>query len=151
MLNVKIYVINAPELVAAAQRNSKNLLFSPLLGRVVPGLFGVDKDAASLTRKNMQDENGEWLNTHPMNMANYVNLQPGPNLDATTRKMQRNLNPIMDQLSSQSQGDEDTTIGLYAWVKNSFCLATTEAIYGRENPYKLQPELIDSFWYVRGF
>ena len=143
-----MYVITAPDLVVAVQRNSKNLLFSPLLGRMIPRFFDVDKAVASLTTKNMRDENGEWANTHTMNMANYIHLLPGPNLDSMIRKMQMALNPLMDQLQEQTRCDGDTTIGLYAWIKKSFGLASTGAIYGRENPYKLQPELIDTFWYV---
>lgn len=148
MLNVKTYVVNEPDLVVAVQRNSKNLLFSPLLARMIPRLFDVDKDITSLTTKHMQDEDGEWINTHAMNTANYVNLVPGPNLDSMIRRMQKALNPFMDQLQKQAEGDEDTIVGLYAWVKESFGLATTQAFYGRENPFKLQPELIDSIWYV---
>lgn len=148
MLNLKMYVVNAPDLVVAAQRNAKNLLFSPILAGMIPRLFDVDRDVVALTAKNMQDEDGEWINTHPMNMANYVHLLPGPNLDVTIRKMQAALSLLMDQLEEQAEGDEEAVVGLYAWVKRSFGLASTDAIYGRENPFRLQPELIDAFWYV---
>lgn len=146
MLNIKMYVINAPDLVVAVQRNSKNLLFSPIMAGILPRLFDVDKDVVSLTAKSMRDEDGGWINTHPLNMPNYVQLLPGPNLDIVIRKMQTALNPLMDQLREQTKGDEDAVIGLYAWIKKSSVLASTDAIYGRENPYKLQPELIDAFW-----
>lgn len=151
MLNVKTYVINAPDLVVAVQRNSKNLLFSPILAAALPRLFDVDKDVTSLSVKNMRDVDGEWTNIHPLNMANYVHLLPGPNLDSMIWKMQMTLNPLMNQLQEQTKGDEATVVGMYAWIKKSFGLATTEAIYGRENPFKLQPGLLDNFWYVWNF
>lgn len=148
MLSVKTYVITAPDLVIAVQRNSKNLLFSPLVAAVLPRFFGYTKDVISRITKNMKDENGEWANTHPMNLHNYVHLLPGPKLVAMIGTMQNTLNPLMNQLQQQTKGDEETVIGLFAWIKQSFGLATTEAIYGGENPFKLQPELIKSFWYV---
>ena len=147
MLNVKMYIINAPDLVVAVQRSSKNILFSPIVAGMIPRFFDVDKDVTSLTAKNMQDENGEWMNTHLMNKA-YVHLLPGPNLDIIIRKMQVALNQLMDQLREQTKGDEDVVVGLFAWIKKSSGLASTDAIYGRENPFKLQPELFEAFWYV---
>lgn len=148
MLSVKTYVVTAPDLVVAIQRNSKNLLFSPLVAAIIPRLHGYDKDVTSTITKNMKDENGEWANTHPMNMASYVHLLPGPNLNSMIRNMQKTLNPLMDQLQEQTKSDEEIVIGLFAWIKQSFGLATTEAIYGGENPFKLSPELLDNFWYV---
>lgn len=147
MLNVKMYIINAPELIVAVQRNSKNLLLSPIVAGMTPRFLDVDKDVKSLAAKNMQDENGEWMNTHPLNMP-FVQLLPGPNLDEIIRKMQTTLNQLMDQLGEQTKSDEDAVVGLFAWIKKSSGLASTDAIYGRKNPFKLQPELIDTFWYV---
>jgi hypothetical protein len=148
MLNMKTYVVNSPDLAVAVLRNSKNLLFSPMLAAVIPRLFDVGDDVASVVKKHMRGSDGEWLNTHPINMANSVQVLPGPNLDSMIRKMQQTLNPFMNQLQEQSMSDEDTVIGLFAWTKKHFGLASTEAIYGRENPFKLQSKLLDAFWYV---
>lgn len=146
MLNTKVYVINVPDVVVAVRRNSKNLLFSPILPGMIPRFFGVDKDIIHSTAKTMQDEGGEWINAHPLYMANYVQLLPGPNLDIIIRKMQTALSPLMDQLREQTKSDEDAVIGLYAWIKNSSGLASTDAFYGQENPFKLQPKLINALW-----
>ena len=146
MLNTKIYVINEPDLVVAVRRNSKNLLFTPVLPGMIPRFFDVDKDVIYSTAKNMQDEGGDWINAHPLYMSNYVQLVAGPNLDIIIRKMQTALTPLMDQLQKQTKGDEDAVIGLYAWIKKSSGLASADAFYGQENPFKLQPELIDAVW-----
>lgn len=141
-----MYIINAPDLIAAVQRNSKNLLFSPIVPGMIPRFFDVDRDVISSTAKNLRDGDGEWINAHPLHMANSVQLPPGRNLDSIIRKMQAALNPLMDQLQGQTKGDEDAVIGLFAWIKKSSGLASTDAIYGQENPFRLQPELIDAFW-----
>ena len=149
LLNVKSYVINDLDSVVAVQRSSKNLLLSPILAGVVPRLFDLDEDVTSLTLKHLQDANGEWAaHTHLMNMATYVQLAPGPQLDSVVRKMQRGLKPVMDQLQEQTRGEEDVFVELYGWIKRVFGLAITEAIYGGENPFKLHPELLDALWYV---
>jgi hypothetical protein len=148
MLKFKMYVVNSPDLVVAVQRNTKTLLAGPIQAAATSRLLDLrDEDTATFTKKT-QDENGQWLNRHLLNTANHVQMLPGPNLDSALRKMQNTLNPLLDQLQARTESDEGAVIGLYAWTRKTMSLATTEAIYGRENPFKLEPELIDAFWCV---
>ncbi len=149
MFKFKTYVVNSPDLVLAVQRNSKTLHVGPIQAAATSRLLDLrDEDIATFT-KNVQDENGQWLNRNLLNTPNHVQMMPGPNLDSALRKMQDMLNPFLDHLQARTKSDEDAVIGLYAWTRITMGLATTEAIYGRENPFKLQPELIDAFWCVR--
>lgn len=95
----------------------------------------------------MRNTNGDWLNTYPMNMANYVHMVPGPMLDSMIRTVQGTLKTEMDQLQERTRGDDDV-VGLFDWIKKSFGLAATEPIYGRNNPFRSQPGLMDAMWYV---
>ena len=128
------------------QRNAKNLTFNHFVAAVLPRFLDVNHEVMTIATKNLHGDEGDWGLSHDTGKAIHAGLAPGPALDSFIRKMVETLNPFMDDLAQRSRSGEGTIVDLFAWVKNSFGMATTEASYGPENPYKIEPELHQAFW-----
>jgi hypothetical protein len=71
-------------------------------------------------------------------------LGPGPTLNGIT-KLQ--LDIFTETLGKLSFGDGDgEEVDLMDWLKEQFTIANARAIYGPENLFTMQPELIEDFW-----
>lgn len=139
-------MVNSPDLVIAVQRNAKTLSFSPFVIALVPRFFDVGEDVISILKRNMHGEDGDWGAVYDMHQANYWTVAPGPILDGMVRRFCDSLIHFMDELGTRSRSGDDITVDLFAWTKHSFGRSTTDAAYGPENPYRLQPELENDFW-----
>jgi cytochrome P450 len=65
----------------------------------------------------------------------------GPGLDIANRNMVNNLVKSVDELTSMS----GKTFDLYAWVKHSIAIASTDAVWGEKNPIR-DPANEAAFW-----
>lgn len=138
--------MTSPDLILAVQRNAKNLTFNHFIAAVLPRFLDVNDEVMTIVKKNLHGDEGEWGVSHDIGKAIHTGLAPGPVLDSLTRNMVETLNPFMNDLAERSRGGEGAIIDLFAWVKHSFGMSTTESIYGPENPYKIEPELHEAFW-----
>lgn len=59
-------------------------------------------------------------------------LNPGPQLDILNRK---SVKIIADSLSKIA-ANGSTTINMFEWVSNQLLEATTESVYGPQNPFR---------------
>ncbi|KAF9699632.1 hypothetical protein EKO04_002456 [Ascochyta lentis] len=50
------------------------------------------------------------------------------------------LDVVSTELGHAQSGD------LYSWIRHTICLASTDALYGPCNPFRVDPELEDAFW-----
>ena len=69
-------------------------------------------------------------------------LAPGPGLEGMDRVMLRSVEASFDKLCAHGQPKK---IQLQQWLGHEMTMATTEAVYGPENPYK-DPKVEAAFW-----
>ncbi|KAF2202619.1 cytochrome P450 [Delitschia confertaspora ATCC 74209] len=139
MLNSRTYTVTSPHLASHVQRASTSLQFGPLIIPITQRMVGLSKDCMT----KFEDANGEqeacpsFLDK--LHEITYFNLSP-PEI--------HNVSAIMlEQLTRRINAmGERTETGLFAWVREQFTAATTFAFYGPENPFILDPSLIEDFW-----
>lgn len=51
-----------------------------------------------------------------------------------------------EMLNKIAVGGEAKEIGLFEWIKSIFAFANAKALYGPENPFAMDPSLVESFW-----
>jgi len=99
----------------------------------------------TIVSDNLNGENGHWglvLQTHDDTIAA---MAPGESLDHMNRTM---LQQATEHLQALEQDPNGTVINLYAWIKHFLTVCSTRAVYGPTNPFTLEPELEELFWYV---
>ena len=136
----RTYVVNAPDLVVAVQRNTKTILFNPFVVAMTPRLFGTSAQTNAIVAKDATKEKDAFM--ADIHDAMYEVLAPGQELKRMTRVTLELLQSYFDQLSSR----DDPTIDLFAWTRHIFTVSSTEAVYGPNNPFRHIPELEDVFW-----
>ncbi|KAL8722992.1 MAG: hypothetical protein Q9225_000608 [Loekoesia sp. 1 TL-2023] len=70
-------------------------------------------------------------------------LGPGPSLEKMERVALERFLPFYNELES---GTDGVVVDLFAWLRTAMTVASTEAIYGPQNPFSHQPELEDALW-----
>lgn len=63
-------------------------------------------------------------------------LMPGPALDNLNEKAVRNLSSFLDSAVDKDQPTATTTVDMFQWISSQIIMATTNAVYGPQNPYK---------------
>ena len=140
MLNSKVYVVAAPELINAVNRNSKALAFNPFIAQLGKRITGCDQTTGQIIDHNLNGENGTGyvLDLHERMVAA---LAPGEDLEKMTEVMLQETLMALDDLKS------DNVIDLYGWSKSLMTICSTRAIYGPENPFSKDQSLVNEFWY----
>lgn len=72
-----------------------------------------------------------------------TSLKPGETLDDMNRLMIQSIAKSLDSLTSEQS--PSTRIHLFQWVRDRVTAATTNAVYGPQNPFK-EKEVVDAFW-----
>ncbi len=65
----------------------------------------------------------------------------GPGLDKMNETMIKNLKVSIDELEVKKV----VTFDLHAWCRHAITVASTDAVYGPQSPYKSK-EVEDAFW-----
>lgn len=139
MLFMKVYVVSSTEIVRLIQRHDKTISFDPLLNVSIRSFAGITNKR---TVHLMTDKNsgGQGLNAEIMHAMTPTLI--GEPLDKMNSVMMQTVGTYISKLESTP------SIDLYRWVRDMITAASTEATYGPMNPYR-DPEMVDSFWYVR--
>ena len=145
----RTYVVCSPELVIAAQKDTKNLSFAPFVIAFAPRMFNVGKDDMDIISLNNDGRQGDWGLVPETHNGTYAALAPGQELDWMTRTMldmmSTSLQALHDNIGKSSEGLE---VNLYEWLRAEMSVASTEAVYGPENPFKREAGLVEAFWYA---
>ncbi|RWA06922.1 hypothetical protein EKO27_g8181 [Xylaria grammica] len=123
----RLYVVNSPSLISAVQRHVRTLSFSPFLARAASNLIAASKPGVEILSQD--EENGFITRFHHFN---HVSLSPGHNLDTVKRKAWK----IMASLPACGSVNSPRRVRMYEWISNEVMMATTEAIYGSQNPFR---------------
>ena len=146
MPGTNLYVVNSIDLIGAVQRHHKTLAFPPIEAKMGRRMNGWSDEADKIIMTNVNGDDGDW----GMSMESYQvmrsALTPGEELDAMNRVMIQNVAASMETLQP-AKGDSTQTIELRKWLRHELTMATTNAVYGPQNPYA-DPEVENAFWYV---
>jgi cytochrome P450 len=136
-------IVTSASLAAIIQRSSKATSFYSIALEVTRRLCGFDKPSMDIIFHNINGEDkDEGLMPESHDMVARM-LGPGPILNGLA---QEQLAIFSESLKSLSPGTEETAVDLYAWVKDIFTIANARSIYGPENFFSLNPELVKDFW-----
>ncbi len=134
----KMYIIASPELQQVAFREN-DLDFDPFIVEFGIRLVQGSPEMAKIFRHIPEDPK-EMPFMKGFHKAMHEYMTPGPNIQSMNANMlktiAREMNDIQDDFKSN----------FYVWLRNSFTLATANAIFGSNNPWAKNPSLIDSFW-----
>ena len=141
----KMYVVTTLDLVQAIQKLPKILAFPPIEAKFASQVCGSSTEAHNILMKNVNGDEGNWGLSMESYEAMRTALKPGAALDEMNRLMMQNIAASLDNLTSGV--NQMVKIHLSDWLRDSVTAATTNSVYGPQNPFK-DKDVVDSFWYV---
>jgi hypothetical protein len=159
MMGSKAYVIASPELTQSALR-SKNLSFEVSKVNFAEHMFGGLPEDAKKILKNLPDDPKEpsfMRDFHKVRRRHLAQLQKLTNVASQTvhenllpgPKLQLMNNMALRDIATQMNGIQDEyNDNLWIWLRNSFTIASSNALFGEHNILAKSPSLIDGFWWV---
>lgn len=135
----RVYVVNTPEFSKVIERNTKNLSFMPLEIAVSKRILRIGKDDMARIHAAMSFDNGQSGYMRQLHNIHHKML----NLGSVMNSMRDNgFKEIVSSLNSMQDEDVD----LFSWTRHILTTTSTTAVWGRENPFRKDPELEDAFW-----
>ena len=123
LYSIEVYVVNTLALTSAVQRQAKVITFDPLLEQTFELLAGLSEDGLRKHRKPGVAAR--------MLKSLHSGMVPGPALDEMTRSMcidvSNSVNALIHEDASRAHMD------LYQWTWKTIGVASTNAVWGREN------------------
>lgn len=115
------------------QKQVRAISFSPVMVRMAATIMGGSKSAVEIIGRDPLDDHG-----HIPGMVKVIHetLLPGANLDSLNRRSVQLVTASMDSLASGLEGKEYATLNMYHWIGQQVLMATTESIYGPQNPFR---------------
>ena len=139
----KTYIVTTPELIQSIQKQPKTLAFPPIEAKFAGKICGTSAETHALVMENVNGEKGDW----GLSMESYAGMRaaltPGPGLDEMNRVMVQNIAASLDSLKPAP--GTCTKIGLVKWLREAVTAATTNSIYGPQNPFK-DLAVVEAFW-----
>ena len=139
----RIYLVSSPEWAQAIHKAHKSVYFNTLVAQAMKRLFLMDDDAMNIINQNLNAEDGTrggcMNEIHDMM---YATLAPGQFLDDLNKCI---LEMVLPDVNSLARGGP-TEIKLWHWLRHSFSIASTAAIWGPRNPFVLYPAVEPAFW-----
>jgi hypothetical protein len=140
-----VYVISSAELMHSLHRHPKEVSFWYMEAHFTARLGDMSKSAADALVENLepgtQDHAGGLI--QGLQMLRHA-LTPQNGLNDLVISVTTVINSRLDALQAEPNAGP---IDLWAWIQHEITLATTEGIYGEDNPYH-DRKVEDGFWYV---
>lgn len=128
----RLYAINSLELIPAVQRQWRTLIFAPIQVKAAKAGMGASKEAIAVLERDMVTEqgfvNGMVKVTHPT-MSN-----GSAGLDGLIVRAFEVFAGALDECDGSAGAG--MSVSLYAWIGEVVIRATTEGVYGTENPMR---------------
>lgn len=133
---IRLYVVDSATLIPSVQKQVKTISFAPVMVKMAESIVGSSKSALKIMSRDLLDDHG-----HISGVAKIIHatLLPGTRLDALNRRSVQFVKVSMDALASrigEAGANGHTTISLYQWANLQVMMATTEGIYGPQNPFR---------------
>jgi cytochrome P450 len=135
----KTYVVADPVLAVAVQRASSTLDFDEMVAQFISRIVKLN----SHTTRILQDPTAKQEGRKRMVSSAHSLINPPFAAHNVWGVSQAQLEHFSDHVNSLEDGKE---IGLYEAVTRQIAAATMSSLYGPENPFALNPELIQKWW-----
>lgn len=124
-----MYVVNSPQLITAIQAQFRALSFTAIEASIAATLPGCKQTTVDTISRDVAKDEG-----YLMSFPKYVHaaLSAGPGLDAMNRRAIRVISKSLDDWSRKGA----TEVQLWHWVRHELLLASTEGVYGPQNPFR---------------
>ncbi|KAI0392016.1 cytochrome P450 [Xylariaceae sp. FL0594] len=125
----RIYVVNSTELIPLIQKQWRTVSFAALAADV-GHTVGMSKEVVKVLHDDITSEHG-----FSVSWPRYIMpaLSPGKDLDAMNRVA---ITVLSEETESLRTKGTIATVGLAEWSRQAMVTATTEAVWGPENPYR---------------
>ncbi|KAK4212719.1 cholesterol 7-alpha-monooxygenase [Rhypophila decipiens] len=133
---MRIYVVNSTDLIPPLHKQWLNVSFASI---TVPvgNTIGFSEDGMKLLKHGIGTEKG-FTESWPRHVL--PSISPGPDLDAINRKA---IQVFADEMAKlRTQGSQ--LVPLRSWSRKAMVAATSEAIWGEQNPYR-DPEIAEEW------
>ena len=137
-----MYIVTSPALIQAVQKQPKKLAFPPIEAKFASRVCGSSPEAQEILMKNVNGDQGDWGLSMEAYAAIKDALAPGAELDAMNRIMVQNVASSLDDLEAAGTS---TRVGLAQWLRTTITKATTNSVYGPQNPYRNE-DVQNGFW-----
>jgi len=139
----RLYIVGSPEWAIAFNKAHKTLSFNGPVVKALKKIFMFDEPTAKIVEENMNDEKGDrsgfMITMHDMLFST---LRSGSGLDELNQNF---LNELAPHFHSFARNGDVEQVKLWSLVRQEFSLASLAAIYGRDNPFALNPALLGDF------
>jgi hypothetical protein len=123
---------------AIRRRCSLHRLLASFLARIC----GISDEAAKVLKTNVNLEEGDRGLYHDTLRAMRGALAPGAGLECMSRLMIESVSCSLEDLRTEQPAKR---ISLANWLRHKITLATSEAVYGPDKPFR-DPKVEDIFW-----
>lgn len=138
----KVYVVNSPGLISLINRRQKVIDSDAFFVNVVMGkLFGFPShDLVELSRDT--GEKGGSLRRDSKVLEHSMLERGAVPLNEIFTSI---TSEVADRLGVISR-EGPVTISLQAWLRELFTLSSAHGLFGPQNPFTRDPNLLESFW-----
>ncbi|KAK8066882.1 hypothetical protein PG997_013629 [Apiospora hydei] len=143
MPRAKMYVVTSPSLVAVCDRRSRAVSFVPYVLEFAKRILLTSPHGMEMLSEDIHEESRSGLRPETLKVI-HKSLMPGDSLEAMAKDTVEQVSAFLE--SPVGLGDEKG-VPLFLWVREFFSIASTNVMYGPENPL-LDPELMDGFWTI---
>lgn len=140
----KVHIAMSPDVVQSALRN-RDLSFDPFSMAFAKRVMGAKSEKFAATCYTPKNDK-EICYINEMHKVYHEPMQPGPDLQQTNAAMLRQVSKFMNEV-----GPKYERKALYTWLRDSFTVATSIALFGSRNPFPSDPSLSDALWYGHPF
>lgn len=137
---MRLYIINATELIPVAQKHYRILDFAPVEAKVAVNVMGASSAGKKILVRNVNGVK-DYSYAILFDKAIHPAVSPGPGLHAMNAKSVRGVMRIVDQLATQTP----RSLMLMDFMRKEIAEVTTEAVYGPQNPFA-DPKIQQAYW-----
>jgi hypothetical protein len=133
----RVYIVKSARLVAAVQKNHKCISFDPFLTAAANRMAGIRGPGLKLLQERRSG--GHDLNNKVLHAMTHSLL--GKGLDCMNSTMLSKMEPLIDELVNTT----NISLDLHGWCRHVITTASTEAIWGSQNPFRSE-KTVQNFW-----
>lgn len=142
----KLYVVASPHLVSQVDHNAKAISFDPFLALFVQRIIAPSREAMCVISEGIDNKGTPGFRQESMKTI-HSNVSMGEALEGLTQSMLKSLIP---QLRRPNVSEPDNKVQLFKWTKRVVSRASTDSVYGPQNPFH-DDAVAESFWSVDSY
>lgn len=140
-----MYIVAKSDLIQAAQKLPKVLSFHPIKAKFAARMCGVSQKAEDVVNENVNGDEGDTGMVMESSVLTKAALSSSMEFDEMNRQAMQEIAASVDRLSTATR--KPARIELSMWLRRNLTTASTNSVYGPQNPFKDQ-SIADAFWYA---